>query len=466
MFLYSFSVGKKASCGVIALYCLNLPSELRYRPENIFIVGFTPPPNTPTFETLCHLLTPVLSALLKYGTETGQIISTFYHADGISIKIKVAPLLADSPARVEVAGFLGHAAKCLCAFCNCTKDDLDNLDLTSWVLKNGTQVRIDGEYWRSLTTKSAREKYAMETGVRWSSLYILPYWDPVRHMVLGFMHNWLEGILVHHLRILWGIGRDKAHEDKAKEMDVDDEWSATDASESEKEIEDLFREAEEYETDTMDILGEDNEDVNPLTSFSRSKSPTPTPVIFPNNMDDDDDDDEFVGVDDSSVFNISKVELQAIQTSIQDVELPTWVARPPKNLGDANHGKLKAQEYLTLFSVILPLIIPELWHTAAATYTEKQNLQSFYHLVIATNIICSFRTSNTEADIYTDHYIKYRKIIQHIFPYWSSTPNHHWAMHNAAILKYWGPLPALSEFAGEQLIGMLQKIQTNGHQHK
>ncbi len=39
-------------------------------------------------------------------------------------------------------------------------------------------------------------------------------------------------------------------------------------------------------------------------------------------------------------------------------------------------------------------------------------------------------------------------------------------MHNAAILKYWGPLPCLSEFPGERLNGMLQKIQTNGQLRK
>ncbi|KAK7013213.1 hypothetical protein R3P38DRAFT_2546681 [Favolaschia claudopus] len=34
-------------------------------------------------------------------------------------------------------------------------------------------------------------------------------------------------------------------------------------------------------------------------------------------------------------------------------------------------------------------------------------------------------------------------------------------MHNASLLKHWGPFPALSEFAGERMNGMLQKIKTN-----
>ena len=83
------------------MYCLNLPPDLRYKPENICVIGVTPPPNSPTHETLCHLLNPVLSTLVKYGIAPGEKVPTFYHQDGISIQVKVAPLMADSPARVE-----------------------------------------------------------------------------------------------------------------------------------------------------------------------------------------------------------------------------------------------------------------------------------------------------------------------------------------------------------------------------
>ncbi|KAF8223397.1 hypothetical protein L208DRAFT_1317027 [Tricholoma matsutake] len=46
---------------------------------------------------------------------------------------------------------------------------------------------------------------------------------------------------------------------------------------------------------------------------------------------------------------------------------PTWIQRPPTNLGEPSHGKLKAQEYLTLFTCIFPLIIPEFWYMTTAT---------------------------------------------------------------------------------------------------
>lgn len=388
---------------------------------------------------------------MKYAVNPGELIPTFFNPEGAYVQVKIAPLIADSPARAEVGGFLSHAANLLCSFCLCTKDDLENLDLESWEPRSGIQVRSEGEAWRSMETKAARLAQEQKTGVRWSSLYLLPYWDPVNHVVLGFMHNWLEGVLQHHLRTLWGIGRDQTKEDKVTEMQKDEQWDETDISDSADEVEELQRELEEYESSDRSMTID-------------SESTTPTPNLYNLNINDNDgdgDDDDYIPLADTSIFSFTESQLDMIHTCIKLVSLPTWVQRPPVNLGDASHGKLKAQEYLTLFSVILPLIIPELWHFPLASDNDLQNLECFYHLVVTTNIICSFQTSNEEADVYTQHYVQYRTIIQDLFHHWPALPNHHWALHNGALLKNWGPLPSVSEFPGERLNGMLQKIKTN-----
>ncbi|KAF9456554.1 hypothetical protein BDZ94DRAFT_1177483 [Collybia nuda] len=153
--------------------------------------------------------------------------------------------------------------------------------------------------------------------------------------------------------------------------------------------------------------------------------------------------------------------MEAIRGCIKTVLLPTWVHRPPINLGEPSHGKLKAQDYLILFTYIFPLIIPQIWYTPTASETDQEHFHCFYHLVAATNIVSSFKVSNADADAYTQYYIQYRAAIQKLFPYCPSKPNHHYAMHNAAQMKYWGPLPSFSEFPGEKMNGMLQNIKTN-----
>ena len=135
-----------------------------------------------------------------------------------------------------------------------------------------------------------------------------------------------------------------------------------------------------------------------------------------------------------------------IQSCICDVQLPTWVQRPPSNLGEPSHGKIKAHELLVLFSVIFLLVIPMLWWNGDEH--KRQLLQSFCDLVCSTNIIAAYSVTNAEADAYTDHFFKYRSSIQQLYRF-RSRPNHHYAMHNGDLLKFWGPLSLLSEFPGE-----------------
>lgn len=201
--------------------------------------------------------------------------------------------------------------------------------------------------------------------------------------------------------------------------------------------------------------------------FSRSATLTPATYSLPYSfINDDDDDPDYIPPGDITSFHFTEVQLTAIRTCICDITLTTWVDRPPSNLEEASHGKLKAQDYLTLFASIFPLVIPELWYPSATTSVDNQYFQSFYHLVAATNIISFYTISNAEADKYTQHYVQYRASLQHLFFYCQSKPNHHYAMHNGDLLKYWGPLASFSKFSGERLNGLLQKISTNGKKPK
>lgn len=478
-------LGKQVSCGAIVLYCLNLPPHLRYRPENTFIVGLTPSPRAPNATTICHLLDPFIASIAKYSLPQGQQVATFYQTNGTSVQVKVAPLVSDLEASRKVSGFLDHAAIMFCSFCLCTHDEIEHLDLNNWQLRNGIHVRQQANEWLHKTTKVAREALQKESGVRWSPFFHLAYWDPVRHVVLGFMHNWLEGILQHHLRTLWAIGRDQKEAQKVKNIDDDEIFSESDIFESESELEDLIEENASYARRSESM---DTDQTTSLPPISHSPSPnrsgtassgtaTPRHQIQENpyphyldSIDSDSDDNDTVDLDymptDPIPFNFSDAQLTAIHHCIRDITLPTWVQRPPINLGQPGHGKLKAREYLTLFATIFPLIIPEFWYTSEASALEQKHFNCFYHLVSATNIVVSFCTSNASADAYTQHYTQYRSAIQELFPDHPSKPNHHYAMHNAALLKYWGPLAAFSEFPGERMNGMLQEIKTNNQMRR
>ena len=91
-------------------------------------------------------------------------------------------------------------------------------------------------------------------GVKWSALYELNYWNPQKHVVLGYMHNWNEGILKDHLRTMWGIGRDSGHTQTAAQRDIDEQFDDADMEELVSELEDLKDEVKEWNKRQARIL--------------------------------------------------------------------------------------------------------------------------------------------------------------------------------------------------------------------
>lgn len=245
--------------------------------------------------------------------------------------------------------------------------------------------------------------------------------------------------------------------------------SNMDVSDSADELEELQREVEEYEAARIIVQSGSESDTTPRVSpapASAAPMDVDTSIEYDGDSDEDKDDGPYIAGEDDLQFTFQAYQLAMILLCIAEITLPTWVNHPPSNLGEKGHGKLKAEEFLTLFSDIFPLIIPQFWWSLDANALEKLQLKSFYDLVAATNIIASFKTSNSEAEAFTKHYTDYRQSIQQIHPDFASKPNHHLAMHNEWQLKCWGPLAALSEFLGEHMNGLLQKIKTNRHRCK
>lgn len=56
------------------------------------------------------------------------------------------------------------------------------------------------EEWLEAPSKAARGCVFARTGVRWSELLRLPYWDPTRAVVVDGMHNLFLGLVQFHVR--------------------------------------------------------------------------------------------------------------------------------------------------------------------------------------------------------------------------------------------------------------------------
>ncbi|KAJ3714520.1 hypothetical protein C8R42DRAFT_698624 [Lentinula raphanica] len=424
---------KIVSCGAI----------IRFLPENVSVIGMMPAPHSPSVWTISHILISFQRAIAEFDLP-GKLIPTYSNPGGTIVALRVIPIIADLQAIRKVTGFLSHAAGLFCSFCY-----------------YGATVRAQALQWKNTVTVTAKEILSTQTGVRWTPMHDFPYWDPAKYVVLGFMHNFLEGVLAYQLRNLWGIERTTDMLKKIEKIIKDDESiSSVDTEELNHEFQELESEAEEAsQHGSATGLTNDFNDMN--NKNSGSSTPTHQPIIGLN--EDDEADEDYVPENIETAFKFTADQLTCFRNWIHDVLLPASSDQPPINLGEASHGKLKAHELLVLFTAILPLIIPYIWWKDENDPTAQDKLQSFCDLVAATNIISAYSTSSSEADRYMDHFVKYRASIQELYPGFKSVPNHHYAMHGGEQLKFWGPLAMLSEFPGEGLNGDLGKIKTNKH---
>jgi hypothetical protein len=426
-------------------------------------------PGAPDVWTISHILISFAEMVNEFAAP-GRILPTHRNPLGVRVAVRVVPLIADLQAVRKVAGYMAFNATQFCNWCLLKLNDIEDLNHTSWTLRDSHTVAAQATAWLKAKTVTKKVALAKKFGVRRTPMHDVVGWNPVHHIILGFMHNWLEGILMRHLRMLWGIGRPKKKMADVKNLgNLDDigEPSASEMSEmsdSASESEDLApARGPQYRPQQMQGP-EPFKSMDVDSDNESDDSTTPTPETFlgiPKDDEDDEEQEDDLEFDAPGMFNFSSQDLGRIRACIKNVRLPTWVARPPTNLGEAKHGKLKAHEYLILFTVIFPLIIPELWWKKGSF--EKALLLNFHHLVACTNIISSFSTSNAQADQFTANYVNYRAGLPQLFtrPQFHSVPNHHFAMHNEQLLKFWGPLAGLSEFAGERMNGMLGRVKHN-----
>jgi len=139
-----------------------------------------------------------------------------------------------------------------------------------------------------------------------------------------------------------------------------------------------------------------------------------------------DNDSEVESSNLACIFDTST--LAEIHDCITNVAIPSWINCPPANLGEKSHGKLKANHWLILFTVIFPLIIPEIW-LRPKTQHHTALLKILHNVITCTHIVASYTTSPELAKTFVDHYHDYQVSSTKLFPNMQSCPNHHYALY-------------------------------------
>ena len=123
------------SVGAIYMCLMNLPREIRFKPENIILIGLIPGPTEPKL-TIDPFLRPLVDELMDFWK--GIMIPIGEKKALTKVRCALLCVACDLPAGRKVCGFLSHSATLGCSRCMKTfpgqvgQKDYSGLDRSLW----------------------------------------------------------------------------------------------------------------------------------------------------------------------------------------------------------------------------------------------------------------------------------------------------------------------------------------------
>lgn len=188
-----FSRRSDLSIGVIYMTLQNLPRTVRFRRENLIIVGVIPSLQKEP-EYLRYFLEPMTEELIQLWNP-GKQIKTASYPDGILIRAALICVACDIPAARKFCGFMGHNATYGCSKCfkkfpgGVGKTDYSGFNKIAWPKRNAAQHRRDSRELLQARNPTQLKQQQSKFGCKFSPLVNLSYFDIVQFHVIDPMHN-------------------------------------------------------------------------------------------------------------------------------------------------------------------------------------------------------------------------------------------------------------------------------------
>lgn len=180
------------SLGAIYLTIMNLPRRLRFRQENVMLIGLIPGPKEPKRD-INPFLVPLVKELMEFLHGVEIYIKSLSKA--VLVRCALLCIACDIPASRKVCGLLGHSATLGCSKClkhfpgSVGQKDYSGFNRSQWKSRTLEDHRKCINQIRKCTTKMARNELESKYGCRYSELLQLPYFDPIRMTIIDPMHN-------------------------------------------------------------------------------------------------------------------------------------------------------------------------------------------------------------------------------------------------------------------------------------
>ena len=502
--------GASTSCGIISLACLNLPIEVRYKPENMYLL-IIPGPAEPSLTELNHYLRPLIDDMVNSWDKGIYISRTPKHLGGRNTCSAIALSVNDLPAACQAAALASYSSHFYCSRCECYHvSTRGRTDVDSWKTRDPAKMRRQAEAWRDATTSVEQTKLFQSNGVRWSELWRLPYWDPTQQLVVDTMHCILEGLAKYHSQHVLGLtsagaaakldvpppfshpfhpppdtmnSRDKEHTGQIHSLLTSEIKGGNFIGQVQKNLDKLSENLHRRNLAPLRFVVEDlglpvrpdpsqkpsvirkRDYVAALRKWVRSpllQSDCPKLIRTVIQR-------ESKPLESSNrpVKTSTPEVLQRIREVIRDADTPSWLNSVPHNFGHAAAGKLKADEWRTMFTVYLPIALVSLWGQGTPHSSDDEALKlraildHTMDLISAVTIVCLRTMTPRRAKSLRSHLINWVQGLKKLHPHADHWTTGHMALHLYDFIQLFGPVQSWWCFPFERLIGQLQRLPHN-----
>ncbi|GET57122.1 hypothetical protein GLOIN_2v1775288 [Rhizophagus irregularis DAOM 181602=DAOM 197198] len=168
-----------------------------YRRENLLTLGILPGPKEVSLHKVNHYLAPIVNELETLWA--GLTLNRTYECEnGKRVRGALILVSCDIPAARKICGHVSALVSCH----RCEKKanyengqhNFAGMDDVGYSARDLNEHWQNALGWRRCNSDAARKRFVKETGVRWSELLHLSYFDPIRFITVDPMHCLFLGI--------------------------------------------------------------------------------------------------------------------------------------------------------------------------------------------------------------------------------------------------------------------------------
>ncbi|KAJ3709926.1 hypothetical protein C8R42DRAFT_563696, partial [Lentinula raphanica] len=493
--------GRSFSTGLMAMSCLNLPLSMRNDPAFVYIPALYHckdghEPDSKNAETR-HFLKPLVDEFLVGYTRGVRPYSTHEsqkaQEDPYSrvFKFAISNGTMDSKAAKPANGLLDITSHIFCHRCNCWHAfHGGRTDCRNWVDIDDEYLRKGAQLWQDAEFSEDRKFVEDCFGTRASELWRLPYWKPSRQAVSEPMHTVYLNVVQRYCREILGLDnpndKKKVHKmpkytrcfyypfEPPPALSSVSQSRGADSQEdraslSAYRVGDIHRFLSQPLGDdhghlrrllddaTFDALMYVCVDLgrSPVAKCSKSvlihelvtwRLAMPRTPLEPLKID-------------------SPGLLRRLQQAVREVTTPSWLSKPPPDVGTPAAGTLKADHWRRLIEIHLPLAMLSLWNeqspsAAGNAHLMVPALETTMHLTCAAILMSKLSLSVERREQFRNHLIQHIEGIKQHFGGFIF-PSHHLSLHISDFMEEFSGVRHWWSMPFESLGGKLQRIRTN-----